>query len=413
MKNSTLHLLLLLLLSACANSASKDEAHRNYEDFDAKRDYFSDKIKVEHAENFTVSYHNNYKVVKAKVKFGAAAQDADSVAWERAFTDVMVLVQKGTPAPALTGELEDAHVIEIPVETIAGNADDAPTRFTALGIADKIVGLGHGDVYDADLRKRFEAGELSPIVASWHTGPNLEVLLTIKPKVTLLTAASLTQSEGMAKTRELGLSAAPEFSWSETSYLGQLEWIKYDALFVNAEAAANTFFNDIKARCDSLQNLVQNRPEKPGVLWGMHQKSGAWMLRANGAIAQLLEAAGAVNPFADTQAAVSETKANGLAEGIPISDEIVLSKAQEIDYIISFQSTTENWPPSDYMNTFPAYRNRNLYHHFKRYKAYGAHDWYQTASMRPDLLLMDLIKLFHPEVLPAHELFFLEPIQLK
>lgn len=402
----------LLVLNACANQQTDAEQTAAEESIRTDQDYFRHKVAIDYAENFQVTYHNNYKVVKTKVKFGTAAQDADSLAWERAFTDVMVLVQRGTPIPSLTGDLEGAHVIEIPVNTIAGNADDAPTRFIALNITDKLVGLGHDGVYDEKLRSRFEAGELQPIGASWHTGPNLEVLLAAQPDVTLLTAASLTQSNGIKKTRELGLKAAPEFSWSETTYLGQLEWIKYDALFVNEEAAANTYFTTIKNRCDSLQKLVQDRMEKPGVLWGMHHKSGSWTLRANGSIAQLIEAAGATNPFADNQAAVTETKANGLSEGIQVSDEIVLGKAQEIDYIISFQSTTENWPPDSYMNSFPAFRNQNLFHHFKRYRDYGAHDWYQTAPMRPDLLLMDLIHLFHPEVLPKHELFFLEPIQI-
>lgn len=405
-------LVLLSILMGCQNSETATIGQQAFPDFEVSKDYFTQKASIEYAKNFTVEYHNHYKVVRAKVGFGAAHQDADSVAWERAFTDVMVLVQRGTPAPPLEGELAGAQIIEIPVNTIAGNADDAPTRFLALGVGDKLVGLGHGDVYDEGLRKRFLEGEFAAIGASWHTGPNLEVLLETKPDLTLLTAASLTQSEGIQQTRKLGLAAAPEFSWSEVSYLGQLEWIKYDALFLNAEAQATRFFEDIKKRCEELKQLVAQQTEKPGVLWGMHSKSGNWTVRANGGIAELIEAAGAKNPFANSQAAITETRANGLSEGIPISDEIILTQADEVDFIISFQSTTDNWPPTNYMNTFPAFRNKGLYHHFKRYRDYGAHDWYQTASMRPDLLLMDLIKLFHPDILPKHELFFMAPIEI-
>ncbi len=405
-------LVLTTILLACQNSETAAVKQQAFPDFEVGKDYFTQKASIEYAKNFTVEYHNHYKIVRAKVGFGAAHQDADSLAWERAFTDVMVLVQRGTPAPALEGALAGAHIIEIPVNTIAGNADDAPTRFLALEVGDKLVGLGHGDVYDEGLRKRFLDGEFSAIGASWHTGPNLEVLLETKPDLTLLTAASLTQSEGIQQTRKLGLAAAPEFSWSEVSYLGQLEWIKYDALFLNAEAQATRFFEDIKKRCEKLKQLVVKQTDKPGVLWGMHSKSGNWTVRANGAIAELIEAAGAKNPFADSQAAITETRANGLSEGIPISDEIILTHAEQVDFIISFQSTTENWPPKNYMNTFPAFRKKGLYHHFKRYRDYGAHDWYQTATMRPDLLLMDLIKLFHPDILPNHELFFMAPIEI-
>lgn len=402
-------LILFLLLISCTDATS-EKKKVSFSDF--ATDYFEDKITVDYAENFSVSYHKNYKVVKAKVGYGAAEQDADSASWAKAFTDIMVLVQRGTPTPSLTGELEGAHVIEIPVNSIAGNADDAPTRFLALGVEDRLLGLGHKGVYDESLKERFDNGELKEIGASWHTGLNLEMLLAIEPDVTLLTAASLTQADGVSRTRELGLKAAPEFSWSETTYLGQLEWIKYDALFLNAEAQANEYFNMIKSRTDSLINLVQSVEEKPSAIWGMHSKSGNWTVRSNGAIADLIKLAGAENPFDNSQAAITRTQSNGLSEGITISNEVVLQKASDIDFIISFQSTTDNWPPEVYMRNFPAYQNRNLYHHFKRYKEYGASDWYQTASMRPDLLLSDLIRLFHPELLPDHELFFLEPMEI-
>lgn len=374
-------------------------------------DHFPEKAEIGYAENFSVSYHGNYKVVRAKVDFGRAAQDSDSVSWAQAFTDVMVLVQKGTPVPTLTGDLKNAHVIEIPVSTIVGNADDAPTRFIALEVTDKLLGLGHAAVYDLDLRKRFVEGELKEIGASWHTGPNLEMLAALQPELTILTMASLTQADGLQRTRGLKLKAAPDFSWSEVTYLGQLEWIKYDALFLNAEAEANRYFKDIQSRCDSLARLVADVEQKPGTMWGMHSKSGNWTVRSNGGVAELIKIAGGQNPFEDGNAAITDTKANGLSEGITISDEIVLQKASEVDFIFSFQSTTGNWPPDQYMSAFPAYSRNQLYHHFKRFRDYGAHDWYQTAPMRPDLLLSDMIKLFHPEILPNHEFFFMAPIE--
>lgn len=398
-----------IFFSACSSGPTKVDSEVVSSSSD--RDYFESKAEIEYATNFSVSYHGNYKIVKTGVTYGAASAEADSASWVEAFTDVMVLVQKGTPVPSLTGELQGAHVIEIPVSTIAGNADDAPTRYIALKVTDRLVGLGHEAVYDSLLRDRFVKGELKAIGPSWHTGPDLETLVTLKPEVTLLTAASLEQADGVRRSRALGLKVAPEFSWSETTYLGQLEWIKYDALFLNVEATANDFFENIKSRCDSLAGLVANRTNKPSAMWGMHSRSGSWTVRSNGGIADLIREAGGINPFDDANAAITETKANGLSEGITISDEVVLGRGSEIDFIISFQSSTENWPPNDYMSIFPAYQGNGLYHHFTRYRDYGAYDWYQTAPMRPDLLLSDLIKLFHPEVLPDHELYFLGPIQ--
>jgi len=37
---------------------------------------------------------------------------------------------------------------------------------------------------------------------------------------------------------------------------------------------------------------------------------------------------------------------------------------------------------------------------------YGGNDYWETGSLRPDLVLADLIKILHPDLLPEHELVF-------
>ena len=137
MKNFAL-LVLMAFILGCQNAETTAVQQQTFPDYEVGKDYFPQKVSIEYAKNFSVSYHNHYKVVRAKVGFGAAHQDADSVAWERAFTDVLVLVQRGTPAPALEGDLAGAQVVEIPVNTIASNSDDAPTRFLALEVGYKL-----------------------------------------------------------------------------------------------------------------------------------------------------------------------------------------------------------------------------------------------------------------------------------
>lgn len=400
---------IFLSLVQCSSDKGGETMQKSYTN--VPDNYFSDTVAVEFAENFSVSYHGNYKIVKAKVPHRAAGGQEDSVRWNNAFTDVMVLVQNGTNPPPLIGELKDAAIIFIPAYRMAGNSDDSPTRFTAIGKKDKIVGLGHTDIYDEYLKSRADSGYIKPIGASWQTGPNLEILVQLKPDITFLTIASIVQSEGLKMSRTMGLPSAPDFSWSESSYLAQLEWIKYDAVFMNAEREATNYFNRIKAKCDSLKTLVIGSDEKPKVMWGMHKK-GLWAVRVNDSFAKLMEDAGATNAFGSTGGIVNETQSNGLSEGVTIPDEVVFKELPSLDYIISFQSTTENWPPQTFMGISPAYRNKKLYHHFKRYKDYGGHDWYQTATMRPDLVLEDLIALFHPRIIPNHESFFFNKIKV-
>ena len=37
--------------------------------------------------------------------------------------------------------------------------------------------------------------------------------------------------------------------------------------------------------------------------------------------------------------------------------------------------------------------------------------YYELAPNRPDLVLKDLVKIFHPELLPNYELFFFEKLK--
>lgn len=73
---------------------------------------------------------------------------------------------------------------------IVGNVDDVLICFLVLGVGDKLVGLGYGDVYDEGLWKWFLEGEFVVIGVFWYIGLNLEVLLEIKFDLILLIVVS-------------------------------------------------------------------------------------------------------------------------------------------------------------------------------------------------------------------------------
>ncbi|MEM0941468.1 MAG: hypothetical protein AAGI25_17025 [Bacteroidota bacterium] len=62
-------ILSLVLFVACSSNESTFE---NGKTQDSSMDYFPIKASIEYAKNFSVSYHGNYKVLKAKVDYGTA-----------------------------------------------------------------------------------------------------------------------------------------------------------------------------------------------------------------------------------------------------------------------------------------------------------------------------------------------------
>ena len=67
---------------------------------DPSKDYFPDKVTVDDAVNFSVTYHRSYKIVQTR----ATAPPNSSERY--------VLVQCGTPAPPLQGALAGAQVVD-------------------------------------------------------------------------------------------------------------------------------------------------------------------------------------------------------------------------------------------------------------------------------------------------------------
>ena len=76
------------------------------ERFDAATDYFPEKAAIEDAAKFSIEYRRSYKVVTVKEGYPGGPAER------------YVLVQCGTPAPGLTGDLAAAHIVTVPITSL-------------------------------------------------------------------------------------------------------------------------------------------------------------------------------------------------------------------------------------------------------------------------------------------------------
>jgi cobalamin transport system substrate-binding protein len=366
------------------------------EGFDPSIDYFPDKISPKHARIYSVSYHGHYKVVRLNAP--RTSQDENPVA------DTMALVQCGAPAPSLLGELAGATVIEVPARTIAANDNIDVAFINRLGQAERLVAVGGREIYNEQIRRRWDEKKLASLGFAWHEAPNLEVLLAYQPDVLFMRRAALTQAEAMQEARRLGIKAAPTLPRSEPTYLAATEWIKYIALFLNEEQKAEAAFSRVEEECMRIRNQAIAGTGKPRAVWANYEGGGFWRAARSprDLRAHYLEDAGAINPLADEQALISGR----------LSTEQLLKLAGDADYWITENHTTQGWPDKTYMQQFKAYRAGRIYHHQKRTNfEVPAYDWYETGAERPDLVLTDLAALFHPGLFPGHTQLFFEPLK--
>ena len=399
MINKLLGFLLLLALSACSTTEPKEETKASTASNAIKsssEDYFANKVKIEHAQHFTVSYHGNYKIVETDATFYPNGKE--NTGEDR--KDRLVLVQKGTKAPALEGPLKDATLINIPVDEVALNIQHSESFLRELGLVDRITAIGGLYSYNDEMRNKALNHELGHVGYSWHSPPNMEVLLERDPDLFLMTLASMSHTESLDKCRQLGIPTAAVFDWAEQDYLARAEWIKFYALFFNAEEKANLVFQKISDRIEELKSMTAELP-KESAIWGFYTSKSQWAMQISSFPAQYMRDANLDNVLLNKV----KTNANGRQN---LTSEQLMVLAKDATHWVIGDIHSAPLPNETIMSSFQSWNSGKLYHNMERVDPKSnTSDWYAKAIVRPDIVLADLIKLVHPELLPEHEPLFM------
>jgi iron complex transport system substrate-binding protein len=357
------------------------------EQYDTDTDYFADKAELEYTEGFSVEYFNNYKVVTVLTPYPGA---------EETFT--YVLVQCGTPVP---DELpEGAVVVNVPVQSIVTMSTTYLPPLDLLGVTDTIVGMDEFDyANNPNVRERIDSGEVTEIGSG--TGVNVEALLELEPELIMTQSSGFPDYDAAPILVNAGLPVVINGDWVDTTPLGRAEWVKFTALFYNGEAVANDAFNGVIERYDALAELAADVETRPTVFTGSAYGDSWYMAGGGSYAAQLLRDAGAAYVNAD------DTSTGGL----PLDFETAYDVALEADFWLnpdqSLWFTLDDVTATDprYAD-FAAFQSGNIYNNNAAVNEFGGSDYYESGLSNPDVVLADLITIFHPELLPDHELVY-------
>ena len=100
---------------------------------------------------------------------------------------------------------------------------------------------------------------------------------------------------------------------------------------------------------------------------------------------------------------------------IPLNFEEVYIKAKNADFwvnlFININSKKDLLAFDERYNLFKAYKIGNLYNNTKISNTKGYSDYWESGMSNPDELLKDFIKIFHPDLLPEHQLKYYKKIE--
>ena len=98
----------------------------------------------------------------------------------------------------------------------------------------------------------------------------------------------------------------------------------------------------------------------------------------------------------------------------PLSFEMVYAKAKDCDVWINMynvNSKKELLAYEERYSLFKACKEGHLYNNNKVQNALGYSNYWETGITNPDEVLADLIAVFWPELMPAHEFVFYKKIE--
>ncbi|MGB5376664.1 ABC transporter substrate-binding protein [Muriicola sp.] len=323
--------------------------------------------------------------------------------WPGAETNfTYALVPKEIMADLVIDSSQFDAVIPVPVENLVVTSTTHIPALEALEVADRLYGFPGTDYISSEYtRERVSMGKV--IDLGNNEMMNTEMTLRLNPE--LVVGFSISAENKTYETlKRSGIPVVYNGDWTEQTPLGKAEWIKFFAPFFQMEAKAEILFDSIARAYEHAAVLAQNATSRPSVMSGALYKDVWYAPGGNSWASQFIEDANAHYLWADTEETGS----------LSLSLESVLEKANQADFWVSpsqFTSYNELERANAHYLQFKPFQRKKVYTYASTKGDTGGLLFFELGPNRPDLILKDLIHIFHPEVLPEHTLFFFKSLQ--
>jgi len=341
------------------------------------------------ATGFTIEYFGKYK----KLTVIDPWQKSSSNQFE------YYLVGKGQEIPE---ELKGKPVFRVPLQNVVCLSTTHIGYLDALGELTTISGLS-GSAYVTNTELRKGIGENRVHEVGYDRGLNYEMIVKLKPDLVFAYGVGSEINAQINKLRDFGIPVVLVGEYLEKTPIGKTEWIKFFGAFYGKDNEAEAFFSKIKSSYDTVKSSVYGESNKPYVLTGLPFKDTWWMAGGRSNLAVLIEDAGGKFLWDE----------NTSREAFPVSLEEVFLRAAKADFWINCGSVTkmdELMAFDPRFGQLPAVKKSQVYNNNLRTSPGGGTDYYESGVVRPDLILKDMVKIFHPHVFENKDFIYYKKI---
>ena len=300
----------------------------------------------------------------------------------------------------LIPEPDATLTIKIPIDKIVLTSTTHIPPLVLLKKEESLIGFPGSDyISDPKVRKLIDTGKVEEL--GTNELMNVESTLLLDPDVVM--GFSIDDSNPTyQKIITAGIPVIYNGEWVEKHPLGKAEWIKLFGVLYGKEKEADSIFKTIEREYLNTLELVEN-VDKPKVLSGATWKDTWYLPYGDSWQGKILNDAGSSYIYQTT------TGSGSLAYNI---EKVLMDGRDAAFWIAPAQYTSYSKMLQD--NTsyaqFDAFKNKQIYTHALTLGSKGGVTYYEEASMRPDLVLKDLVKILHPEIKLEHELYFFKKL---
>lgn len=226
-----------------------------------------------------------------------------------------------------------------------------------------------------------------------------EKLISLRPDIILLYSVN-NASSMEPKLKELGIPFIYIGDYLEESPLGKAEWIIPIAEIIGKRELGLLKFNEIANKYNSLKDSVTKKYNtKPKVMVNS-PFAGSWFMPSTESyVAQMISDAGGEYIYTKNTGNTSK----------PIDIEEALMLVSEADYWINIGNLNSL---EEVKKSFPKFQSAKciiedkLYNNNYRATFSGGNDCYESGIINPDIILRDMIKIFHPDLIKEEFVYY-------
>ncbi|MBN8703751.1 MAG: ABC transporter substrate-binding protein [Bacteroidetes bacterium] len=265
-----------------------------------------------------------------------------------------------------------------------------------------VVGIDNSNyVFNQSLLNKIEQGDVSEVGETGNL--NLEKIISLKPDL-IITYGNESNANPYQKLTENNIPILYVYDYLENHPLGRAEWLKVFGLLTNKYDSAENKFNQIKNRYLNVKTIAEKATKKPTVFFEIALSDVWYMPGGKSYLSNLANDAGANYIWKDD----AETGS------LKLSIEEVMQKAHKADYWLNqhySKSLNDLLQLNKKYNIFESFKNKNVYNNILKVNVKGGNAFWENGLIHADSLLTDAVKIFHPELLPQHNLVYYKKLE--